>query len=645
MNRKLMRDRIDRRRWLRTGMVVTACLGLGMALSLSVPTRADDEAPFQEISTGIGNVGLNVTNFGFMGNNFNTRSPSFEYPLGGEVEHLVRAGIWVGAIRADTGDTLVSSGTTDGRVGADTDAATEYRPTDYLRRRSILINDRNYSPLAVSEEDLVTAYADTTPLDRPNMEDHHPMGIEVHQQVYAWSFDPADAFVIMQFQVVNINPDVDLLDVHIGMYAELASGYKGGYEDWPPGAAWFDQKVLDFDLQRLMVLEHHVTFDNGNAPQYGCIGLLGTRPQPLADMNPVFRWWAWDPGNDQRDQDVERYHVLADPGFDDVSVMRLEDDPAELLAIGPWPLLAPGDTATVAFAFIGANDIPDAQSKFDWAQVAFDRNYIVPLPPPSPRLMADPSPAGATLRWDSSPEFVRDAASDTLDFAGYRIYVSSGETDGGGIKWYQVGEADVAGDSLGFETGLEFLSDPYTAADGSSYDYSFDIDGLKDGHKYWVSVTSFDFGDIATNTPPLESGTGQNRTAIISGPEADLSGELGVTVFPNPYRGRAAWDGPRERERVIWFGNLPARAEIRIYSLAGDWIDSIDFDNGVYDGRNAAGVFDPAVYQDQPVLSGGIAAWDLLSWNSQPIATGLYLYTVRDRITGRTQSGRFMVLK
>jgi hypothetical protein len=361
-------------------------------------------------------------------------------------------------------------------------------------------------------------------------------------------------------------------------------------------------------------------------------------------MSPSFRWWDWDPGSQERDQDEEKYAVLATPGFDDLTspVFR---DPAELLGIGPWPLVAPGDTVTAAFVFIGANDMADAQTKFDWAQIAFERNYLVPLPPPSPRLLADPGPAGLKLRWDASPESVRDPASGVLDFAGYRLYVSRGESEGGDIIWYQVGEADVAGDSLGYETGLDFMRDPYIAADGQSYEYSFDVDGLKDGHKYWVSVTSYDFGDVATNTPPLESGTSQNSTITISGTDAQANGEREVLVFPNPYRGRASWDGRRERERIIWFGNLPARAEIRIYTLGGDLVDTIDFDSATYDGRNAAGVYDPDGFQDRPVLSGGIAAWDLLSWNSQPIAAGLYLFVVRDLDTERTQTGRFMVLK
>jgi hypothetical protein len=600
--------------------------------------RADD-VEFEVAVTGAGSVGLTVTNFGFFGNNFNDRSPSFEYPLGSEVEHMVRGGVWVGAVRADTGDTLVATGTTDGSVGGRTDAATEWRPASPMMRRSILIADRNYSPDAISEEDLVTTYNDTLPIDRDG-EDHRPLNVEVTQRVLGWSYDPADAFVIVEVEVKNLNEDVDLLNLHIGMYSELASGFKGRYEDWPPGGAWFDQKILDFDPERLLIIEHHVTFDQGQAPQYGAISLLGTRPDSVETMQPGFRWWAWDPGALERDQDVERYAELSTPGFMDVSVIVLQDDPAELLTVGPWPLVAPGESVTAVYAFIGGINIPDVQARADWAREAFRRDYIVPLPPPSPRLFVDPRPHAITLRWDASPESVRDPSTNLEDFEGYRVYVSRGDEDGiPGIEWSLVAQADLR-DELGFDSGLDHLSEPYTG-EGQNYDYRYNVRSLKDGHKYWVAVTSYDTGD--PETPSLESGIGQNRTLCVPGTESDPGDERKVVVFPNPYRGRASWDGVTERERFVWFANLPPRAEIRIYSLAGDLVDTIQFESDSYNAANAAGVNDPI--GENPVLSGGIAAWDLLSWNSQPVATGLYVFSVRDLDTGDLESGRLMVIK
>jgi hypothetical protein len=45
------------------------------------------------------------------------------------------------------------------------------------------------------------------------------------------------------------------------------------------------------------------------------------------------------------------------------------------------------------------------------------------------------------------------------------------------------------------------------------------------------------------------------------------------------------------------------------------------------------------------VTAGGEHAWDLLSQANLNLATGLYLFTVRDTDTGRVQTGRFVIIK
>jgi len=116
-----------------------------------------------------------------------------------------------------------------------------------------------------------------------------------------------------------------------------------------------------------------------------------------------------------------------------------------------------------------------------------------------------------------------------------------------------------------------------------------------------------------------------------------------VSVFPNPYRGSAVWDRSRATGRFIWFVGIPQRAKIKIFTLAGDLVDEIDFDGDSYAGANARGVNDGS--GDVPVLSGSMAAWDLRSQSGQPISTGLYLFSVTDEDSGESQQGKFLVLK
>jgi hypothetical protein len=44
-------------------------------------------------------------------------------------------------------------------------------------------------------------------------------------------------------------------------------------------------------------------------------------------------------------------------------------------------------------------------------------------------------------------------------------------------------------------------------------------------------------------------------------------------------------------------------------------------------------------------ISGGEHAWDLISRYDQAIATGLYLFTVKDLETGEIKRGKFVIIK
>jgi hypothetical protein len=213
---------------------------------------------------------------------------------------------------------------------------------------------------------------------------------------------------------------------------------------------------------------------------------------------------------------------------------------------------------------------------------------------------------------------------------------------------------DQSQEDIRFNTGLESVvaDDPLTIVAGTdtiTYTYRYDIRNVRDGFNYWAAISSFDRGTVEIG--PLETGLGLTRRMTIPGTEPGGASGTGrrVGVFPNPYRGDAEWDGVQRRDRYLWFTNLPRRCTITIYTLAGDRVDAIDFDGDSYDARNVRGIFDPTDPQnpaiDLPVLSGGMAAWDLISTNDQAVATGLYLFAVEDRDSGRTEVGQFLVIK
>jgi hypothetical protein len=622
------------------------------------------------------NVGLTIFNNGFFGNNLASRAPSFEYPLGSTQEHMVRGGLWVGGIkerREEPGvlDTLVTTATIDGYFGSfDAEAVSEFYPaSSEIIERSILPNSRYYSPEAKSEQDLLTAYIDK---HQHASQYHKPLNIKVEQEILQYSFEPFDAIILVNFKIINVDPITPIFDLYVGFYAELASGWKDGHTEWPP-SGWFQNKDIAYVDSLRLVTEHHFTLDDGNCPSWAGFLLLGIRgPTPqdtIATKTVSFNWWNWDPGGNQPgtpDVDVERYLTLSNGSIDATAGSEApNNDPVLLLSVGPlgfpagqWPdgtdryILDTGDTVTVSFALVGGEPVPhenrtaeeDIAFNAQWAQTAFDLNFNIPVPPPSPDVRIVPGHQKISLYWTDDPEDFIDPKSRKKDFEGYRIYLSETKEQTG---FRLVREFDIV-DSVFYNTGLDEIYEPTTFPDDSlEYTYHYDIEGVRDGFKYWVALTAFDSG--TPDVESLESGISQNRTMVIPGPGAEAGPEKKVMVFPNPYRGDAVWDGVLPRDRYLWFVNLPRRCTIRIRTLSGDLVDTIEFDGSTYDAREIRGIYDPTdprePERDLPVLSGYMAAWDLISKKDQGIASGLYLFTVEDHETGKVQVGKFLILK
>jgi hypothetical protein len=359
---------------------------------------------------------------------------------------------------------------------------------------------------------------------------------------------------------------------------------------------------------------------------------------------------AWDfaPGDNSRDEDLERYALMSsgtktvlDPLPTELSPR--DGDPAELIAAGPFPTIGTGDSVEVDFVYIGATDEAGLIKRARTAQRAYDLHYIVPVPPPSPQFRAVARAGAVDFYWDESPEeFLDPTAPQPKDFEGYRVYAGETRED---LKL--LAQFDLVGpaphDTTGFNTGLAVvrLATP-VEIDGVTYHYKFTVNNLRDGFKYFTAVTAYDVGN--TEIESLESGRGQNEAMVVPSPRVgERSG--GVVVFPNPYRVEAAWDaGKNVREHYLWFANLPARCTIRIYTLAGDLVYDQGFDGATYNGSNARGIFNPA--SDLPgTFSGATFGWDLVTRRGQAVASGLYLWSVEDLGSGKTQVGKVLIVK
>ena len=610
-------------------------------------------------------MGITVTNYGFVGNNFVNRTPSMEYPLGTGHEHMVRGGLWIGAHALDDSGafTGVVTGALDGAQGSSAQQATEFTPASAeILVRSTLPNSRAFNPLAVSEQDFLCDFSDR-PAKRQsnNSEDHRPMSILVRQANYAWSFSNYQHMIMYRFAIHNLGPP--LADVWVGFYSEMASGPKNAYGVWPPSSSassigsWFSKKWVQYDDSLRLIREHYcaaLPVPSGcvleRVPEWVGIKLLGTFPDPVSTKQVTLAAWNYSPGNDQRDEDVERYAIMSAGTVQDLSAPDLQPqsgDPVTLLAVGPFDQIDPGDSIVVDFAVIGGAGLSDPtriREHARFAQQAFDRDYVVPVPPPSPRMKVVARDRALDLHWDDSPEFYADSTSATLfDFEGYRVYLGEDRNDLNLIAQFDktVSPHDTTGYNTGF-TAAQFD----TLMDGVQYRYRYRIPALRDGFKYFASVTAYDLGNVEVES--LESGVAQNKTLAVPSPAPGEKERAKVYVYPNPYRVEAAWDrGAQVRDHYLWFTNLPPRCMVRIYTLSGDLVYETEFNGATYRGEGTRGLYDPSreLDVDAPTLSGTTLAWNMITREGQAAATGLYLYSVEDLGGGGRTIGKFLIVK
>jgi hypothetical protein len=624
-------------------------------------------------------MGITISNYGFIGNNFNSSAPSWEYPLGTGHEHLVRGGLWIGAQAIDDQGSFigVSTGALDGFAGSSAQSATEFTPASLdITRRSTQTNDDKYNPDAVSEDDWIGFYSDN-PAKKFSSENHRPLNILVRQENYDWSFADYAHMNIFHFTITNLG--LPLRNVYVGIYAEIASGSRSDYFSWPPSSvnslvgSWYNKKWVAYDDSLRLFREHYCArlpvpnyCDLGHVPEWVGYKLLGVRPGSLADtsMHVTFAAWTFDPGNSLRDTDVKRYGIMSTGQVQDLSGSDFQPetgDPVELISVGPFAELDPGDSVSVDFAMVGGTDITDIQGRgvdvyrrrARLAQKAYDLDYLVPVPPPSPRLKMVAREQALDFYWEDSPErFVDPTFGDSAsgagrDFEGYRVYLGTDRLDLRRVAQFDLAAAPH--DTTGFNTGLGAirLAEP-KVIDGVAYQYRYSVTGLRDGFKYYTAVTSYDLGN--GEIEPLESGVTRNKTLAIPGPGAGegVAGDKAV-VFPNPYRVEARWDaGQKVRDHYLWFANLPTLCTLRIYTLSGDLVFETAFDGKTYAGEGARGVYYPSreVDVDPPTLAGTSYAWDMITRQGQAAATGLYLYSVEDKTGKRPrQIGKFLIVK
>ena len=120
----------------------------------------------------------------------------------------------------------------------------------------------------------------------------------------------------------------------------------------------------------------------------------------------------------------------------------------------------------------------------------------------------------------------------------------------------------------------------------------------------------------------------------------DIRGDLDrIRVVPNPYfvTNRAVMSEGTDK---IFFTHLPPRCTVRIYTLAGELVREIEHEH--------TSLFNP----DERLAQGdkgGTESFDLLNYNNQALASGVYIYHVEARDEGNAVVGnkisRFAIIR
>jgi hypothetical protein len=576
---------------------------------------------------------------------------------------------------------------------------------NFVVERSSLLDSRFYSPLAISHQDLVMDFVDTnkTFLNGELIIDHSPLGVAVHQECYTWNFPFANFFVIMNYWIKNVtNKYID--SVYVGLWTD-AVVRNTKITGRPTGTAFYNKGGNGYKDSMYIAYEFDAAGDVGFTDSYIGIQFLGSTPSLDSlfiipnDTLPSVNFVTWqfrntdDPNFFAPQNDQQRYRKLqgyfgGSNRFENINAnnLKLPSNRSILISSGHFRSIAPGDSINVVFAIVCAKKFGSDPASMDseeqklnlytnasWALRAYygeDRNrngildpdedldgngvitrYILPSPPQVPIVKVIPDNQKVIIYWDKRAESSVDPISGKMDFEGYRLYRTQAGFD---LSQTQdilsslllLAEFDSAGNDVGFNSGFSQvkLSEPVTFPnDPVEYHYKFEIDNLLNGWQYLFAVTAFDKGDPESNLESLESGPLANLQRILPGTPASEDENVVVGVYPNPYYGNAIWDGSSERLRKIYFYNLPAECEITVYTLSGDIVKRINHDQL----SNSSDImwFQNYASDGKQKFAGGEHAWDLITDNDQAIATGLYLFTVKNKRNGYIKTGKFLIIK
>ncbi|MCK4546662.1 MAG: hypothetical protein KAW17_04385 [Candidatus Eisenbacteria sp.] len=496
-----------------------------------------------------------------------------------------------------------------------------------------------------------------------NPEDHHyPLNLRIEQASYAWSQPSVDDFVGIDFKVTNIDTGRTIFNAYVGFMVDADCGPTSfgsniARDDWSDyiefdtlyTALGADPESLHISLAYMWDDPNPGSDDGGNARGILGVMFLGHKIDPQGEFAPsrveIHAYRNWSGSGEDPENDGYRYSYLMGNSHQTTTIdgkVPKADDWRFLVSAGPFAEIPSDSSVTFQVAFVAGQRDPtmtgyprnDESQKRQFLGTLIDNaiqaqrvygdsepHWRTSAPPPPPNIRVVPGDGYVAIEWDNYPETAGDPFTGIMDFGGYQVWKNVG--------WDRTSPQPATHQwSMMIDISRNDLSRVATGRLGIGQYRYVDRD-IHNGFPYWYAVSSYDTGegqyDFLGRALPMYGSYSQSAQLVYphSGSFRTLEN---VRVVPNPFRVNAGWDLAEtdfeySGRRVCW-QNLPETATIRIYTLAGDLVQTL--------------------HHNAPEANSE-TCWNLITRNDQLMVSGIYLYHIESPVG--TKVGKFAVIR
>ncbi len=229
--------------------------------------------------------------------------------------------------------------------------------------------------------------------------------------------------------------------------------------------------------------------------------------------------------------------------------------------------------------------------------------FDAPEAPMPPDLTVTSGEKSVILEWSDVSQ-IPDHDTGVIDFAGYRVYRSVGRNDTTFQKVWECGGS----------SGVPVTTNYLDRGVQRGFAYYYYVTAYDDGSQNWEqpgrSLESGKYWNMMLNNQPVHPFMSSKQTS-------DLNN---IKVIPNPYHDKSIkFNWPGEQNKLL-FINLPLKCTIKIFTVTGDLVKTIDHHNGTTE-----------------------ESWNQITQDNQLIFSGVYIFYVESDMGNRV--GKFVVVR